>query len=81
MRACLSIREWEACIWESSCEPRSLCLSGFEWKFLGISNWISVCLCHHLFCMLILGKCGVKDGFVNHTSDPVCLFPSPLPLL
>lgn len=42
MRACLSIWGWGSCIWESSYEPRSLCLSGFEWQFLGVSNWISV---------------------------------------
>ena len=34
------------CIWESAREPRALRLSGFEWQFLCICDWMSVYLYH-----------------------------------
>lgn len=34
--------------WESTHEPRALRLSGFEWQFLCICDWVSVLLRHLL---------------------------------
>ena len=49
------------CVWESAREPRALRLSGFEWQFLYICDWVSVLL-RHFFLSVGFRECGVRMG-------------------